>query len=517
MDVKITLKNYRCFADTNPAGFVLRPGFTAFVGPNNSGKSTLLRFFYEFRTLFQQLAPDAGHITSALCGKVQAFNLAQSIRDLNETFCDLNDRDLEIDFRFTGGNPKKLVLTIARGTNTWRASIDDFPVPNSAVFSGAGVKLDGGSVIGLTSLFDLTTALRDTLYIGAFRNALNVDPKQEYFDVGIGRGFIRQWRSYKTGNIKEQNEIAFRVTEDIRRVFGLNRLEINPAPDDDTLQILVDEGRSYKLEELGSGLTQFILVLINAAFKAPSFILIDEPELNLHPKLQLEFLTTLASYAREGILFATHNIGLARAAAERIYFLRQQPGQGSELEDFETTGHLSEFLGELSYSTYRALGFDRILLVEGRTDVKTAHEFLRKVRKEHEIVVLTLGGAQMICKDAERELSEVMRISNEIAAIIDSERDDAGDPLPKNREEFQKLCNRLGIRCCVLERRAIENYFTEQAIQKVKGDKYAALGPYQTLREVSPAWGKHENWRIAREMTRDELSDTDLGEFFKNL
>ena len=48
MDAELTLKNYRCFSDESPARFSLRRGFTAFVGVNNSGKSSLLRFFYEF-------------------------------------------------------------------------------------------------------------------------------------------------------------------------------------------------------------------------------------------------------------------------------------------------------------------------------------------------------------------------------------------------------------------------------------------------------------------------------------
>jgi len=51
-------------------------------------------------------------------------------------------------------------------------------------------------------------------------------------------------------------------------------------------------------------------VLGNAALKKPSFILIDEPEISLHPSLQLKFLMKLAGYASEGVVFATHNIGL---------------------------------------------------------------------------------------------------------------------------------------------------------------------------------------------------------------
>ena len=53
--VTITLKNYRCFADSEPLCIEIGDGFTAFVGPNNSGKTSLLRFFYELRTVLGSL------------------------------------------------------------------------------------------------------------------------------------------------------------------------------------------------------------------------------------------------------------------------------------------------------------------------------------------------------------------------------------------------------------------------------------------------------------------------------
>ena len=76
----------------------------------------------------------------------------------------------------------------------------------------------------------------------------------------------------------------------------------------------------YKASELGSGLVQFILVFSNAAMRNPraAYILLDEPELSLHPSLQLDFLTALGSFASEGVIFATHSIGLARASADHL-------------------------------------------------------------------------------------------------------------------------------------------------------------------------------------------------------
>jgi predicted ATP-dependent endonuclease of OLD family len=135
-------------------------------------------------------------------------------------------------------------------------------------------------------------------------------------------------------------------------------------------------------------LVQFIVVLANAAIKRPKLILIYEPELNLHPRLQLDFLTTLASYADNGVWFSTHSIGLARTAADRVYSVIRKGDGNSIMRPLEDNLSLAEFLGEMSFSTHRELGFDRLLLVEGPTEVKVMQQFFRKMSKDHKVVLL---------------------------------------------------------------------------------------------------------------------------------
>jgi AAA15 family ATPase/GTPase len=55
VDVEVTVSNYRCFADT-PVRFALKKGLQSFVGVNNSGKSCLLRLFYELRSVFMGMS-----------------------------------------------------------------------------------------------------------------------------------------------------------------------------------------------------------------------------------------------------------------------------------------------------------------------------------------------------------------------------------------------------------------------------------------------------------------------------
>jgi energy-coupling factor transporter ATP-binding protein EcfA2 len=536
MDVEITLKNYRCFSDNQPGRFVLSKGFTAFVGPNNVGKSTLLKFLYEFRNLFGILSAGARNddVHTTIRGTQRQFNL-HGTTDAAGLFHDRNERDIEVSIRFVNGfrgtvspgviRPESFVLKIRRNENLFSQrlvyqnqplELENFPF--TGVDNGILYFRDMSYAIDYTHIAELANSLTQTLYVGPFRNILNVGTNENYFDIQVGQAFVKAWRVLKTGNNKLNSQATYRLQKDIERIFGFDRLEINPSDEDRTLQLFVN-GKSYLLSELGSGLAEFILVLANAAVKKPSYILIDEPEIHLHPRLQRDFLMALGSYATEGVIFATHNLGLARSSAERIFSVQQNPRGDRLVTRYEQTPKMAEFLGELSFSSYREMGFDKVLLVEGIHDVKTVQQFLRKYGKDHQIVLLPMGGYNLIDKSDEvvAELEELKRISPNIVVLIDSERDAAEKPLESKRQKFVDLCKQIDVQCHVMKLRAIENYLTTSAIQNVKGDKYSALQPYEKLSQVAFPWSKAENWRIAQEMTKAELDETDIGQFFSSL
>ena len=532
MNFTLTIKNYRCFPDEKPVYISMGKGFTAFIGANNSGKSSLSKLFYELRNLFDNISRSKDDFVQALRSTAgSAFKLAQSVHDNIEIFCNANTRDIMLEIsakanvedRYEGISPEKIILTIPRGTNTFTAKLVVDGKHINTKKENIQIKRVGiphikveDKLIYMEAYYQAFEALSKTIYIGPFRNAVNLGGHENYYDMTIGQQFISLWDTYKSGNSKAAISAALKLTQDIKAIFGFTNLEINASTDNQTLHVIVDN-IPYRLEELGSGLSQFILILANIAIKQPSWIFIDEPELNLHPSLQIDFLTTLASYATEGIIFSTHNVGLARACAERIYSFRLDENGQNEVRDFETMPSLSEFLGELSYSGYKDLGFDKVLLVEGPTEVKTVQQILRKYHKDHEIVLLSLGGSGLIKAASELELSEIKRITENIAALIDSERDSLDAPLPANRQSFLETCNKVGIDCHVLELRAIENYLSDKAVKAIKGTKYPSLKPYEKLEQASPSWAKQENWRIVREMTPEELNNTDLGKFLRSL
>lgn len=541
MEIDLTIKNYRCFPDSRPARLVIKPGFSSFLGINNSGKSALLKFFYEFRHLFHELRAPQSFLTSL---KQERDISVQGVTDPRTIFCNKNNRNIEIQISLPSDRrtasfisrgdeqvnlvfPQRFVINILKdplrfstllhltnGQKVGPGFLEADRARETPV--GWGISLSNSKeIIHITDVEKILAGLSETIYIGPFRNALNGSIGQ-YFDINVGQTFIQGWRTYKTGKINEHRETIYRLTKDIQRIFDFKEFEINASEDGTTLVVFIN-GKSFDLFDIGSGISQFIVVLASAAFRKPAYILIDEPELNLHPALQLDFLTTLTSYAREGILFATHNMGLARSSSDTVYSLRKVDEGESELRLLESSARLPEFLGELSFSGYQELGFDKVLLVEGRTDVRTIQQFLRLWKLDHKVVLLPLGGKTLINSSSVAELQEVKRISSHVYALIDSEKKTAGATLEPTREAFILNCQQVGIAVKVLNRRATENYLIDAAIKKVKGPKYRALSEFESLEDVSPNWSKEENWRIAHEMNESDIINTDLGQFLYSL
>lgn len=529
MVIDLELKNYRCFPDRSPARFRISPGFVSFVGANNAGKSTLLRFFFELRQLFEQLANpgDLNFFQSTPENVCSTSRTGFPVPDVAELFSEDSDRDMTIRVSIVDVSDlkplpepflKDVGVRLSRdGTRYW--AVYDEPFQGNAVVlngdAGFRVKL-GTRSYALGHIQKAFAELASTVYIGPIRNAVTAGGSEAYFDLSIGTSFIKEWRDAKGGSAKVLNNLARQVTEDIREVFGFRSLEINPSANDKALHLFVD-GKSRRLDEMGGGLAQFIVTLGNVAFKQRAYVLVDEPELGLHPKLQLRFLEALASYAKRGVLFATHSYGLARAASNLIHSVVVRSDGCSAVQPFEAVKNLSEFLGEMSYSGYVNLGFTQVLLVEGPTDLQAIQQFLRMLKKDHQVVMIHLGGASTIKAHAASELQELKRICDQVSVIIDSERSSADARLELSRERFQECCEAVGIRCHVLKRRSLENYLSDAAVKRVKGDKYNALPEFSALADASLAWGKEENWKIAREMRFDDIAKTDLGEFLVSL
>jgi hypothetical protein len=233
--------------------------------------------------------------------------------------------------------------------------------------------------------------------------------------------------------------------------------------------------------------------------------------------LQVKFIEALTLLASHGVIFTTHSIGLARNCADSILVVQQDKQNRSSLKPFESVNNFSQLMGELSFSQLHELGYNKLLLCEGVTEVKTLRQILRHWKLDASVMIIPLGGDALIDARRQDELNEFNRFGVKIYVLVDSERISANTSIT-TRNKFIDQCKLLfGENHAIQTKfRATENYFTSDAITKaMRSDKYLPLEPFQNSKDTSLFWGKNQNWKIAAEMTKNDWEKTDLGDFFE--
>jgi len=237
-NVRITVRNYRCFDEANPLRLEIGPGFTAFVGPNNSGKSSALRLFYELRNLWQAIAGN-------LAGTNESFSVGVNyygVTDNEEVFSDTNEHPLRLEIEVLGLENVGAVTVNGLHCICDRAGRQQWMVKHTSIGTGEPSstfddgthnpyrhhKLNNNGVNVLhdcAPIVEALNSLANSQYIGPFRNAIN-EGAGNYFDLAIGTAFVTTWNGWKTGSSKAQNRVIEAVTDTIRRIFEYERLEI---------------------------------------------------------------------------------------------------------------------------------------------------------------------------------------------------------------------------------------------------------------------------------------------------
>lgn len=222
----LTVKNYRCYRADNPATFDVGAGLSAVLGPNNAGKSVVTRLPYELRALFQTLG-QAKPLMGLLAGS--PLGIALQTPDPQEAFHTGNKRPIELTLRWSSEDlaeqPASITLSIERDNNVRLIEVTT-PGHRSTNANTCDIR-DG--VLTMTSPFIVSFEglqkdcrdLSQSVYIGAFRNALNVGEGQ-YYDIVVGQNFAKQWRQQKTGMARSGRDAAAIVTESIRSILTLS-------------------------------------------------------------------------------------------------------------------------------------------------------------------------------------------------------------------------------------------------------------------------------------------------------
>jgi hypothetical protein len=252
-------------------------------------------------------------------------------------------------------------------------------------------------------------------------------------------------------------EILGNLQETVSSLLGVRidafQAAISPRGGESSAELDVDD---ILVEANGSGVREALRVVLDVEFQRPSVLLIEEPEIHLHPALEtgmLRYLKRLSTRCQ--VFITTHSTNfLDMADLRNVYLVSKPAGTQVQAVDFEEAADLIP--RELGIRPSSLFMYDTLVFVEGVSDEDILREMAATVGvnlSQPNVGFIAMGGVRNFTHfAAQATLSFLSRRQVRVWFLVD--RDE------RDEEEVGELSRRVGDRgvVTVLGKRELENY-----------------------------------------------------------
>lgn len=215
----------------------------------------------------------------------------------------------------------------------------------------------------------------------------------------------------------------------------------------------VDE---FLVQVNGSGIREALRLILDYEFERPEILLVEEPEVHLHPALEtalMQYLKNISSNSQ--IFLTTHSTNfLDVGSLENVYLIRK--GDETSVQRLDVTGAEDAIPEELGLRLSSLFMFDRLVFVEGPSDeqlLRTFADTLNVSFGQASLGFVTTGGARNFTHYATAATLSFLRKRN-VRTVFVLDRDE------RDLADLEDLQNRVdGVsEVKLLRRRELENY-----------------------------------------------------------
>lgn len=226
-------------------------------------------------------------------------------------------------------------------------------------------------------------------------------------------------------------------------------------------------GKKIDIFYSGTGLKHFVDILLKIVVSEANIVLIDEPEVGLHADLQRQFMQYLGQLAKDKnvqIFLATQSqVILNYVSSISFYKIVNVKGKRNVLSVSETAIHT--LLGDLGIRPSDIFNQDICLLVEGQSEVIFFEHIIRTLYKD-EFDRIAIGIQQYGGGSADGIISGTIKVSNITTAqkyifwIHDRDAEPSKEP-SSGATKFKNALHKDGFECHIWKKREIEYYYPE--------------------------------------------------------
>ena len=549
----LTLRNFKKIAVAKPT-ISFNPDINVLVGANNAGKTSILRAIQKlFKTENFDPTKDLNYLVKdgSLIVEAQVLLAESEWKSYLKLAKDTIDNPI-VDFVVKNESIGEMVLSQKLASQpilfTHTVNYIDRRESNRDFKVDTDIKLKESEHFSSEHLKDFEEVVQISSRIIATSDFYNVYKTPLYLD---SRGEIKEKEPFVALNVIENQTdtkqinirgllYALKKKEPESFLFFKKRLlEIFTELDDIDIINNEDLGQfefvinerlkingesaivSYDITNVGQGMQSLVIMLSTILLLRPTIVLMDEPEVHMHPSLIKDFIKYIRRIAVDTqFIITTHSAVLIQEVGlDKVFFLKNDIDQKGII--IRKVDNRNKF-----FETINALGYDVeaynytikpsvFVFTEGPTDKDMLLAFAKKAGLNKQINSFNTAFIAMNGKNNRYKLANLINKLNEefiespVLMILDKDETTHSSIEEIRKKFFPKNPKRL----YYLNKRQIENYLIDiTAIEKVVKEKIKDS-------DLSKQWlGINKNIKLAQlvEEQKEKILDNFISELFIN-